>query len=356
MLSGGGTLGPAVPLLAIAEIYSKTNPDAEFIWIGTKNGPEKELVETYGLKFIPIGAGKLRRYFSYLNILDFFKIFIAFFQSLYYLIRYRPCLVISAGGYVSVPLHFAAALLGIRSWIHQQDARVGMSNRLMAPLAKVITVALASNQAKFNPKKTLWLGNPIRPGLLQGDADKARVEFGLRADLPVVFVTGGGTGSEKVNLMVVEALESLRGLCQIVHLTGKERSSEKTQGAQRLYPDYHPVAFVTSQMKDLYAVADIVVSRGGFGTISEIAALGKAAIIIPKSGHQEENAKLLKKEGAVMVLDEDMDGGLQLGSMLTELLTQKARCQELGARLRSVLPPADPKKIIEVLNFLLKKS
>src|SRR3990167_8031404 len=116
LFSGGGTLGPVVPLLAIAEIYHKHNPQVEFIWVGTKNGPEKELVDRYHIPFFTITSGKLRRYTSLWNFFDIFKIIFGFFQSLFLLWHEKPSLLITAGGFVSVPLHFAAYALGIPAW------------------------------------------------------------------------------------------------------------------------------------------------------------------------------------------------------------------------------------------------
>src|SRR3989344_4672823 len=154
VLSGGGTLGPVVPLLAVREACLARHHDAEFIWVGTKHGPEKELVEKSGLSFFTIGAGKWRRYFSFLNIFDLFKIIIAFWQSLFFLWQEKPGLIISCGGFVSVPLHWAAAVLNIPAWVHQQDVRVGLANKLMFPFAKKITTALAETAKLLPPQKT----------------------------------------------------------------------------------------------------------------------------------------------------------------------------------------------------------
>lgn len=121
VFSGGGTLGPVTPLLAIAQAYREKYPDTEFIWIGTKNGPEKELVEKNNIRFLTLTSGKLRRYFSFWNIFDLFQIVVGFFQAFIFLIKEKPSLLISAGGYISVPLHWAGALLAIPEWIHQQD-------------------------------------------------------------------------------------------------------------------------------------------------------------------------------------------------------------------------------------------
>ena len=179
VFSGGGTLGPVTPLLGIYEVLKDNYPTAKFLWVGTKSGPEGELVRKQGIYFVGLTTGKFRRYRSFLNIVDFFLAFFGFFASLVFLIRHRPSVCVSAGGFVSVPLHLAAWCLRIPTWIHQQDARVGLSNKLMAPLARLITTALEKNVRQFSKKKTVWLGNPVRADILTGDIIRSRERFSL---------------------------------------------------------------------------------------------------------------------------------------------------------------------------------
>jgi len=355
IFSGGGTLGPVTPLLAMKEIIAEAYPDAEFVWVGTASGPEKELVEKQGIRFIPLSSGKLRRYVSLLNVVDVFRLVLGFFQSLKILWKETPDICISAGGFISVPLHFAAPLLATPTWIHQQDVKVGLANRLMSPIASVITVATRDQWKKFSYKKTFWMGNPIRQDLFTGSIQKARALFGIRSQLPIVFATGGGTGSLKVNQMVVEALSHLEGVCEVVHLSGKERPHDLTERATRHSRSYHTYEFFTSEMKHAYAAAQIVISRGGFGTLTELAALKKAAILIPKPGHQEENVEFLKQANAAVMLDERNDGGLILAGKIKELLQNDAARETLANNLHALLPPAKPAKVLEILKKTLKK-
>jgi len=155
IFSGGGTLGPVTPLLAIYDIVKTAHPEAQFLWVGTKRGPERELVEQKGIRFITLSSGKFRRYLSIWNITDIVRIIIGFFQSIEIIRKESPGLCVSAGGFISTPLHWAAWFLGVPTWIHQQDVKVGLSNKLMAPFAKVITTALSKNVADFSKKKTL---------------------------------------------------------------------------------------------------------------------------------------------------------------------------------------------------------
>ena len=160
LLTGGGTGGSVAPLLAIAE--SLTMQD--FLWLGTKSGPERKMVEEAGIKFKAISGGKLRRYFSFKNLGDIFKIKLGFFQSLFIMLKWRPNLVMSAGSFISVPVVYAAWLLRVPALIHQQDVKAGLANKLMAPFSKVITVAFEKSLADYG-KKAIWIGNPVRQSL-----------------------------------------------------------------------------------------------------------------------------------------------------------------------------------------------
>ncbi|OGH88612.1 MAG: hypothetical protein A3J93_00740 [Candidatus Magasanikbacteria bacterium RIFOXYC2_FULL_42_28] len=352
ILSGGGTLGPVVPLLAIAEIYKRHNSGAEFIWVGTKNGPEKELVKESGLSFYTIIAGKWRRYFSLWNIIDIFKIILAFFNSLFFLWQEKPDLLISGGGFVSVPLHWAGWLLGIPTWIHQQDVVPGLANRLMARAADKITTALQETVSKFPAHKTQWLGNPARD--LTCDVAQGRKQFGLSATGPVIFALGGGTGSMTVNKLIMESVGGWPRDYEVIHLIGRERPAELNERAVNVFSNYHVYKFFTSEMSSAYAAADVVVARAGFATITELAALKKAAILIPMNGtHQEENVKKLSSQNAVLALDETHDSGLKLTQMVKELINNPDKRASLGQRLHEVLPIAKPEQVIKIIEELV---
>lgn len=355
LFSGGGTLGPVTPLLAIKDVIEKKYKNTEIFWIGTKQGPEKEfLSKSSDIKFFSVSSGKFRRYFSLFNIFDIFKIIIGFFQAFVILWKTNPDICISAGGFVSVPVHLAAWFLGIPTWIHQQDIQVGLSNKIMAPFAKKITTAVEKNVDMFSKKKTLWLGNPVRQEILQGNREEARQLFHLKKNLPVIFATGGGTGSLRVNQLVVEAAKDLSGIAQIIHLTGKERSEELAKRAEKMLEDYQTYKFFTKEMKEAYSIADLIVSRGGFGTITEIAALGKVAIIIPKPGHQVSNVKFLEEHDAAVFVNEVTSDGLFLAKILRNLLDDKDRQKVLSDNLQKLLPPATEDDILNVVEKLLK--
>ena len=356
IFSGGGTLGPVVPLLAVAEAFKKKYPQTQFVWVGTSSGPERQLIEESHIPFFVIGAGKWRRYFSFWNITDTFKIFIAFFQSLILLIIERPDIVISAGGFVSVPLHWAAAFLGIRSWVHQQDARIGLANKLMFPFATKVTTALASTAQALTKYHAEWIGNPSRDLSVQ-DVAASRRRFGIPEGAPVLFALGGGTGSASLNKMILDALPHLPPDWHVIHLVGKERPSEMARHAAGLFPNYHAYDFFTDGMKDAYAVADIVIARAGFATLTELASLSCAAVILPMfDTHQEENARAFASHGGIIMLERDSAEGIKLAQILKDLMSDTARRKSLGKQLHVLLPRADQARIVSLLNQVVSRE
>jgi UDP-N-acetylglucosamine--N-acetylmuramyl-(pentapeptide) pyrophosphoryl-undecaprenol N-acetylglucosamine transferase len=364
LFSGGYTLGPVTPLLAIAETIKKKYPEAKFLWVGTETGPEKVLIEASGIQFITIASGKMRRYISLWNLVDIFSFFKGLFQSLKIIWNYEPDICISAGGFVSVPVHLAGWIYGSATWVHQQDVQVGLANKIMAPFAKVITTALEANVKSFgkfwvNPsaslraRKTFWLGNPVRLDILQGNKERGYKLFNLKPGLPVVFATGGGTGSLKVNQLIVHAIQHLDGFCQVIHLSGKERPQELVERAVQHFDYYQMHQFFGEEMKDAYAVADLVISRGGFGTLTELSALGKPAILIPKPGHQEQNVAFLEKAGAAVMVDERTADGNYLAKTIKELILNSIKRKQLSMQLQKMLPVAHPEDVIVIVEKLM---
>lgn len=357
ILSGGGTLGPVTPLISIMESCKKKYPDTQFLWVGTQEGPESEVVKSYGLPFFVIGAGKWRRYFSWLNFLDIFKIIIGFFQSIILLWHEKPSLLISAGGFVSVPLHWAGAFLGIPSWVHQQDIRPGLANRLMAPVASIITTSLQETTKFFSAHKTRWIGNPAR-NLKMVSRETACKYFNIPPSAPVViFALGGGTGSATINRIILESLPSWPRNWHIIHLTGKERPSDIHRSASRTFPNYHVYTFFTKEMGIAYSIADVVIARAGFGTLTELANFSKPAIIFPMTHtHQEQNAYFLASKNAIIQLPEEGNSGSKLSHIVVNLIKDQKKQMALGAQLHKILPKTSEDKIIEIIDQLIGKN
>ncbi len=384
ILSGGGTLGSVSPLLAAAEELRKKDSSIEFLWLGTKNGPEKELVEEYNIQFKSIAAGKLRRYFSLEHILDLFKIIIGFSQSFFILKKFKPDVFVSAGAFVSLPAAMAAFILKIPILIHQQDAVAGLANKLMSALAKKITVSLDISLRDFSKEKTELVGNPVRQFIFEGDANRIKEKLELEDDLPLMLVMGGGTGAMAINELVLRALPELLKFCQLIHLTGKGKGIAHENARDTLTgvnPDgiasvrmrYHPVEFATSEVADFYAAADLVVSRAGMSALSEICALGKPAIIIPiPKSHQEKNAEYFASRGAVIILRQTprvvipnlvrdpqtlkrVQGdnfAVEFINLIKELLFNQSERKKLSENAKKIMPRDAAQKMAEMIQSL----
>ncbi len=357
IFSGGGTLGSVTPLIAVYEQMKIRQIDFRAVWFGTRTGPEKKIIEEYGISYQVLISGKLRRYFSMENLFLPFQLSIGLLQSLFLLILSRPCLILTAGSFVSVPLVWAAWLLGIPVLVHQQDIRVGLANKLMAPFAKKITVAFENGLSQFSAKKTFWTGNPIRPSLREADKKAAFKALDWDSDRPVVLIFGGGTGAEALNRLVYESLPYLTGICNVLHITGKKRDlGFKIPADPQIQARYRRYEFLSQGMANAYAVADLVVARGGLSTLSELAALKKAAILIPMPDtHQEDNMKMIRNKKAALVLDQKKLNARDFTIQIKMLLTDLPARRQMAERLNQLLPADAENKIIELLIPYLKK-
>ena len=374
LLTGGGTGGSTSPLLAIHETWNTKYGEGEmmkykFLWIGTRYGVERQMVEDAGIKFKAIASGKLRRYFCWQNFTDLFLIATGFFQALLIIKKYKPDLVMSAGSFVSVPVVWAAWLCRVPVLIHQQDARPGLANKLMAPFARKITVTFAKSLDHYN-KKAVWIGNPVRaeignwkpvrPCLPAGTAaggleiSKIKREFGITEDMPVVLIIGGGTGALAINELVADSLNSLTRQCQIIHITGKHKDVRHPRGC-RTSGNYHAYEFFNAeQMAQAYGVANIVISRCGMGVLTEISYLGKPAILIPiPNSHQENNAEIFDKAQAALVLNQNELTAKKFTAEIKKLLTNKELRNKLRNNIKTVMKPGANNRMVEVIDQII---
>ncbi|MEK7203105.1 MAG: undecaprenyldiphospho-muramoylpentapeptide beta-N-acetylglucosaminyltransferase [Patescibacteria group bacterium] len=358
LLIGGGTGGSVSPLLAIAEELRIRNYELEnfdFLWIGTKNGPEREMVEKENIPFKTIVSGKLRRYFSLQNFIDIFKIKIAFWQSLFILLKWRPDLVISAGSFVSVPAVWAAWFLGAKVLIHQQDVRPGLANRLIAPIANVISVTFENSLADYG-KKAIWVGNPVRKQLsiinYQLKIKELKKKFNLQENLPIALIIGGGTGATAINKLVEQSLNELIKFCQIIHITGKNKSITNYKSQIMNYTQYEFLDI--GRMAEVYNLADVVVSRCGLGVLSDLSYLGKPVILIPlPDSHQEDNVAVFAKAKAAIILKQKELTKEKLTDEIKKLIENKELQKTLSQNIKQVIKQGANKAIAEIIRAML---
>jgi len=303
ILTGGGTAGHVTPNLAL--LPTLQSEGFEVHYIGSKNGLERELVEVTGIPYYGISAGKLRRYLDLKNITDIFRIIKGFGNALKVLRQVKPDIIFSKGGFVTVPVLMAARMLKIKSVIHESDITPGLANRLSQPFASKVCVSFPETLAHLPERKSVLTGSPIRRELLEGYRIKGIKLCGWEDfDKPVIMVTGGSQGAAAINKCIREALPQLLEKFRIVHLCGKGNLSGVNS------PGYAEFEYVQDGLADLFALADVVISRAGANTLFEILALKKANLLIPlplgkSRGDQILNAESFALQGFSKILHEE---------------------------------------------------
>jgi UDP-N-acetylglucosamine--N-acetylmuramyl-(pentapeptide) pyrophosphoryl-undecaprenol N-acetylglucosamine transferase len=341
------------PLLAVTAEIRAIEPDADFLLVGTTGGPERELAESERLRFVAVPAGKLRRYWDAQNATDVGRVVAGIARSLGVVRAFRPMLGVGAGGFASVAPLAAARVLGVPVIIHQQDVQPGLANRLLIPLASAITLSLPASLAHFPPRRSTVTGNPVRPAVLAGDARIARARFALEAGVPTVLVTGGGTGALELNRLVAAAAPERVRFCQVIHLTGRGRAVPPERESSR----YRSYELLTDDMPHALAIADVVVSRAGMGTMTELAALGKPALVVPMPrSHQLANAQAFGRMDAIEVADQDTLDGAKLAAWVRRLLDDPARRAALSSAISRSMPRDAGARIARVALGLLAGS
>lgn len=313
VLTGGGTAGHVTPNIALLPTLKKLDYDIHYI--GSYDGIEKKLIEDFDIPYYGISTGKLRRYFDVKNFSDPFRVVKGFSEAKKILKEIKPDIVFSKGGFVSVPVVRAAASLKIPCIIHESDMTPGLANKLCIPVAEKICCNFPETLLNLPEDKAVLTGSPIREELRQGSR-LAGLEFcGFTANVPVIMVIGGSLGAANVNKAVRDALPMLLEDFQIVHICGQG----KVDNLLLTTKGYKQFEYVKSELKDLFAMADVVISRAGANAICELLALKKPNLLIPLSagsrGDQILNAKSFEAQGFSIVLDED--------DMTEKLLTDK---------------------------------
>jgi len=306
------------------------------------------------ITFLTIPAGKLRRYFSFKNFIDVFRIISAFFVSCRILKKEKPDLLLSAGGFVSVPLAYASYFKKIPIAIHQQDVRPGLANKLMARTAQLVTTTFSKSLADYGDKAQ-WLGNPA-PVRVSDEALKGvKVKYGITNELPLILITGGGTGSIGINDLVFKSVNSLVSDYQVVHLTGagKLPSSEMLEKLSK-YTNYHLQEIINSDdMLALLQASSLVISRCGLATLTELCALKKPAILIPMpNSHQEDNAEVFQSAEAALVLKQDELTSESFIKSVNELMVDKQKIEKFKNNISKIMKENASE---EMANLLLEK-
>jgi len=306
VLTGGGTAGHVTPHFALLDYFEEANIDVHYI--GSKNGIEKQIVEAIEIPYYAISSGKLRRYFDLKNFTDPFRIIAGFFQSLSHLRKIKPQLIFSKGGFVSVPVVLAGWLLRIPVVVHESDMTPGLANKLSKPFCKKILTTFEETRHYLPANKGVFTGSPVRESLKDGNKKAGFTFTGLKEDKPIIMMMGGSIGSVKINTALRKSLPALLVDFQIIHLCGKNNTDQSLANL----PGYKQYEFVSNELKDLFAITDIMLSRAGSNAINEFLFLQIPSLLIPLSrsasrGDQILNANEFEKQGfSKVILEENL--------------------------------------------------
>lgn len=373
VFAGGGTGGHIYPGLAVADslraLCRKNGRNVRIYWIGNSSGMDRTVVEksigSDGQKsadvFYGIPSGKLRRYFSVRNFFDIFKIFAGFVSSFFILLKIRPDVLFSKGGFVSVPPCLSARILRIPVYTHECDFTLGLATRINAKSAKKILVSYKETADFFaasSAKKIAVTGNPVRPAFYTASAQRGRVFLGIeQSDKPVLLVLGGSLGARQINALVAENIGWLCERFIVVHQTGEKNADDTAveNVPEAVRKNYKPYPFIYSEMPDVIACADAVLSRAGANSIWECAVSAKPLLLIPlcgsgTRGDQEDNASYFEKAGAAFVLAGENAVSENLRACLEQFLDSEVR-RTFGEKARALAGDEKPAEKIAALLY-----
>lgn len=303
LLTGGGTAGHVTPNIALLPDLKAAGYDIRYI--GSYEGMEKKLIEAQGIHYDGIATGKFRRYLSAKNLSDPFRVIKGFTQAKKLIRQYKPDVVFSKGGFVAVPVVLAAGRYHIPVIIHESDMTPGLANKICMRTATKICCNFPETVKLLPADKAVLTGTPIRRELLTGSRAAGFAFTGLSDDKPILLMMGGSTGSRAVNAGLRSALPKLLKEFHVIHLCGKGNLDSTL--AQ---PGYVQYEYISDELKDLFAISDIVLSRAGANAICELLALKKPNILVPlpaavSRGDQILNANSFKKQGFSYLLEEE---------------------------------------------------
>ncbi len=347
ILSGGGTGGHIYPAVSIAKEIKKQYKDAELLFIGTEKGLESSIVPKEGFKLLTIKVRGFERKFSLGNVTAVTQSFVSLFKVSKLIRDFKPDIVIGTGGYVCGSVLLAAALMNVPTLIHEQNAFPGVTNKILARLVDIIAVNFPEAK-KYFPKsdKVIVTGNPIRGNMLSISRDEGIKEFGFSKELPVVFVVGGSRGARRLNESVLLLAKQcvMKKSFQMLHMTGETQYDDimgkyKAEGIDTGAENLRVMPYLYN-MPYALAAGDIIISRCGASTLSEITALGKPSILIPypyaTDNHQEYNARALEKNGAaIVILERDLNADI-LYDEVCDMLNKPEKISNMGMKSKEL--------------------
>ena len=349
VLTGGGTAGHVSPNQALIPHLLEEGWDIHYI--GTKNGIERTLIEPMqGVTYHAVSSGKLRRYFDWKNFTDPFRVIAGAFQSAHLMRRLKPDVCFSKGGFVSVPVVVGAWLHGVPVLCHESDLTPGLANKICARFAKKVATTFPECAQALAPKG-VFTGTPLRPELFSGSREKGLAMAHFTADKPVLLMMGGSLGAQSVNAALRAALPKLLPHMQVFHLCGKGNLDASLENT----PGYKQFEYLSDELPDAFACADIMLSRAGSNSLSELMALCKPALLIPYHsgrGDQVLNANSLKARGLAHVMPQSELTAESLPPAIDALWADR----ELLRQRLAALPDADGTQLVlDQIHKYMKK-
>ena len=355
MIAGGGTGGHIYPAVAVAQEFARRDPKRRVVFVGTQYGLEKTIVPRAGFPLEFISVGGLKGKGAGETLKNLVRLPFGFFQAVQVLGRHRPNVVLGVGGYASGPVLLAAKMLGVPTAIHEQNAFPGVTNRMLAKFVKAVAVAFADAGPRLKRADAVVTGNPIRREFFEIAQQAAP---GNRHRL---LIFGGSQGSHVLNEAMIGALlflARLKDRLDIVHQTGTGELEHVRQAYRAsAFPNARVVPYLDPIVNEI-AAADLIVSRAGAMTIAELAALGRAAILVPfaaaANNHQELNARVVEHAGGATVITEAQLSPERLAMTIMEILNDPQRPLRMGAAARSLAAPDATKNIVDLLEKIQK--
>lgn len=351
VLTGGGTLGHVTPHLSLIPHLQQAGYEVHYI--GTEKGMEAAKIRTVpGVTYHAVQSGKLRRYFSWQNFIDPFKVIAGAFQSAALMGKIKPDVVFSKGGFVAVPVVFGAWIHRIPVVCHESDLTPGLANKLCAPFARRIATTFPECASALGAKAEMT-GTPLRPELFSGSRARGLSLLKFDGSKPILMMMGGSSGAQAVNKALREALPRLTEKFDVAHICGKGNLDESLKDQ----PGYTQVEFMDAELPDALACADLVLSRAGSNALCEFQALCKPMLLVPypkgaSRGDQILNAQSLQKRGLCHVLmQEDMTA-----DTLTDALNAVWADRERLTDALKAAPPADgTRRVLEMIEEVQRK-
>ena len=360
IMTGGGSGGHVMPALSLID---KLKTDNDILYVGSKNSIEQQQCERRNIEFRKIATGKLRRYLSLKNVTDIFRVIKGIFDAGRIIRKFRPNVIVSTGGFVSVPVVIAGHFHSVPILIHEQTIDAGLANKIAAKFATRIAVTFSESKKYFPAAKTVQTGIPLRDVIFTGSRDSAIANLGLNSTMRTIYFTGGGLGCHILNETALQILDTILDTHNVIYQTGnamdgadyeamvqfREGLSTDKQQRFKLYN------FVNEEIADIFAAADMAVARSGAGTVCELSAMHIPAVFIPLAiatgNEQYKNAKSVSDIGGAVILEEK---DLTADKLLSDILCVSDKCETMRNALSLAENKNGSEMIIEIIKDIAK--